>query len=290
MKLNGKKYILDLSLPGVGQLFEFERIILERKTKYQHVLIAELKSFGKALFLDGVIQSTQRFEFIYHEALVHPALITHPKPEKILVIGGGEGATIREVLKHNTVKRCVMVDIDKELVEIAMRYLPEFHRGSFYDKRVKLEYMDGGRFIEQCKEKFDVIILDLVDPFRGSPAEHLYSEEFYKKCFERLTSDGILVTQAVTPIFAPEIHRSIYLSLKRVFPIVRPYYTFTPSYLTLWGFILSSKKHDPLSLGMEELERRIKLRGLNGKLKYYEASIHKILFKIPKYIGEILKL
>ncbi len=158
----GNEYIWfrEPSLNGVSICYLCDRVIYHGVSKYQTIDIVETRLHGKMLFLDGVAQSAERDEFIYHELLVHPAMFAHPNPEKVLVIGGAEGATLREVLKHQTVKRAVLVDIDGELVEICKQYLPGWHQGSFDDPRVEVVIGDGRDYVVKCNEKFDVIIID----------------------------------------------------------------------------------------------------------------------------------
>lgn len=250
------------------------------RTKYQDVAVVETGSFGKALFLDGFVQSTVFDEFVYHEALVHPAMITHPNPEKIAIIGGGEGATLREVLKHRSVKEVTMVDIDEELISICKKYLPEWSKGAFDDPRAKLVFLDGRKFLEESKEKYDVIILDLTDPIKGGPSQYLYTKEFYTIVKERLSNDGVMTTQATNPRYYLEIYATIYNTIKSVFKLARPYRTFVPSFLTDWGFVIGSKSRDPLGISREEIEKRI----ADMDLKFYDSEAHFNMFWIPKYM------
>ncbi len=274
-------WFVEMQAPGSAHMYGILNVHYVGSTKYQEVYILELSELGKALILDGKIQSSLRDEHVYHEVLVQPAMLTHPSPRRVLVIGGGEGATMREVLKHNTVEEVVMVDIDQELIEIVKRYFPELHQGSFNDPRVKLVFDDGRKFVENCESgKFDVVICDLTDPLKGGPSIYLYTVEFYGEVFRILSEDGIAAIQAENVRSASECFQSIYKTVKQVFPITVAYTTFIKSFDAEWGIVLGSKHFNPLDLSEEEEDKRIKKRGVN--LKFYEPRIKKRLFTLPK--------
>ena len=177
------------------QQMTINRIIYSGRTKYQEVQIIDTPTFGRCLILDGRLQSSELDEFVYHEALVHPAMITHPNPEKVLILGGGEGATLREVLSHKTVKEGVMIDIDEELVNLCKKYLPKMGKKALRDERARVIFEDGLKFVKETDEKFDVIIMDLPEPLEGTPAEPLYKKDFFEILNSKLTDDGILSSQ-----------------------------------------------------------------------------------------------
>jgi len=158
---NNSKWFHERLGPGEGHVHEVKTVLFSKKTPFQQIEVVELSGYGRSLILDGKVQSTQTDEFIYHEVLVHPAMLTHPDPKRVLVVGGGEGATLREVLRHRTVERALMVDIDREVVEVSRELLPEFHAGSYDDPRTELVFEDARRWIETHDEIFDVIIIDL---------------------------------------------------------------------------------------------------------------------------------
>ncbi|MGB9677714.1 MAG: polyamine aminopropyltransferase, partial [Candidatus Ratteibacteria bacterium] len=217
-----KKIIIDWYHPyGIGIAFEIKKKLVEKKTKYQKIEIYETKSFGKVLMIDNLIQSVEKGEESYHEILVHPALFSHPYPENVLIIGGGEGATLREVLKH-PVKQVKMVDIDGEMIEMAKKYL-KFDKGAFEDKRAEIIIEDGFKYIKENNQKYDVIIVDATDPGE-TPSCSLYTQEFFKLCFEHLNKNGIFVTQGGTSIFLhPERIENLYKNLKKIFKKVKIY-------------------------------------------------------------------
>ncbi len=270
-----------------GVIRAVKRVYAYRKTRFQEILVAELEGLGKSLVIDGKVQSSLLDEHWYHEALVHPIMLAHPNPRRVLILGGGEGATLREVLKHKTVERVVMVDIDREMVEIARQHLWEWHQGAFDDDRVEIVIMDGREYVEKCCEEFDVAILDLVDPFEGGPAVRLYTLEFYTAVRRILASNGVMVTQATSPILYPRTFSSIVHTLSRVYRIVRPYTTYVKSYNGLWGFAAASDKVDPASLTPSEVEERIRAR-VRGQLRFYDPATHVWLFTLPKPVRDVL--
>ena len=276
------RYLVEwVRIPYEAYMHGIKRVIYTGKTRFQQVDIVETYSFGKCLFLDGKLQSSEYDEKVYHEALVHPAMMTHPNPRRVLVVGGGEGATIREVLRH-PVEKVVMVDLDRELVELCRKHMPEWSQGAFEDPRLELVFSEGRKFLEKCGEKFDVIILDLVDPTPNSPALKLYTREFYQIVRERLTPQGVAVTQATSLRFSLNAFAAIRNTLAQVFPVARAYAAPVMSFLSLWGFALASLGRDPLQVSSEELKERI--ARLKGELDYYDERVHRHMFHLPKFI------
>jgi len=284
----GWKWIVDWLNPYIASIIRADKTIYSAKTKYQYMDIIETKILGKMLILDGKVQSSEFDEYIYHESLVHPVMITHPNPEKVLVLGGGEGATTREVLRYRSVKKVVWVDLDREVVEACRKYLPEWNEGVFDDPRVELIIGDGRKFLKETKEKFDVIIIDLVDPFEGGPALLLYTKEFYEYTFKALTDEGLFVTQATSTSYTPNIFASIYATIKSVFPIVSGYHAFIPAFQSMWGFIIGSKVYDPSKLSEEDIDSLLRKR-INSELRFYEGSIHRWLFILPKELRKAIE-
>ncbi|BFI75287.1 polyamine aminopropyltransferase [Sulfurisphaera ohwakuensis] len=262
------------------------KVIAEEKTPYQRALLVELARFGKALILDGKIQSTITDEFIYHEALVHPLLLSINNPEKVLILGGGEGATLREVLKHKTVKNAIMVDIDPVVIDFAKKYLQEWHQGAFDNPKSKLVIEDGYKFIKETKETFDAVIIDLTDPIKDSPSQMLYTKEFYEEV-KRISKWGI-VTQATSPSFSLETFSIIYNTIKHVFKKVSAGITYVPAFDGLWGFVYASDVVNPAEFSKEEINNRIKER-IEGSLRFYDGETHITMFSIPKHIREVLE-
>ncbi|RLE65098.1 MAG: spermidine synthase [Thermoprotei archaeon] len=268
-------------------IYAIRRVHYWGKTKYQTISIVDIPLRGKALIIDGKIQSALGDEWIYHEALVHPPMILHPNPKKILVLGGGEGATIREVLKHKTVEEVVMVDIDEEMINVARKYLTEWHQGSFDDPRVKLVIKDGREYLKEKEDEYDVIIIDLTDPVKDSPSMYLYTKEFYQLVFKALKNDGVFVTQSTQMVPESNVYAVIHATVKAVFPIVRLYRIFVPVFLQEWSFVLGSKTYDPDSLSIEDIEKRIKAR-IKEDLRLYDGEAHLGMFNLPKYVRQIV--
>jgi len=265
-----------------------KKVIYSGKTKFQNVEILELYNYGKALILDGKLQSAVYDEAIYHEALVHPAMITHDNPERVLVIGGGEGATIREVLKHECVKSVTMVDLDREVVELSKKYLPELHKGAFDDQRVELVYADGRKYLEDKEDEFDIIIVDVTDPLEGGPSYKLYTLEFYRLAEKALKKDGIIVTQATSPSYMVYAYATILRTMASIFKYATPYYTFVPAFVSLWGFVAASHKYDVSKVDIGEVDSRIKKR-IRGELKFYDGITHKKMMLIDKFTRSIME-
>ena len=286
--MTGNKWFYDHITPNMLQLHSIGEVIYSGKTQYQAVEIIELGNFGKCLILDGKIQSSEADEFIYHEALVHPAMFTHPRPEKVFIAGGGEGATLREVLAHQSVARAVMVDIDSEVIDICRRFLPSLHQGSFEDSRLELCYRDAEEHLKRSQENFDVIILDLPEPLEEGPAHHLYTKEFYEFLRGKLTSQGILCLQAGYSMWGNHhLFTAVTHTLKAVFPLVFPYQTHIPSYGGTWGFALASQKFSPLHLAPAEIDRMIPSR-LKRSPRFYDGITHQGMFLLPKYLGQAI--
>ena len=279
---NEKKWLIDELTPDLIQIHGLKRVLHRTSTKFQKAQIAETKTFGICLVLDGKIQSGEKDEFIYHESLVHPAMITHPNPKSVFIAGGGEGATLRDVLFHKTVKKAVMVDIDEKVVDMCRKYLPTFHRGAFEDKRAKVVYDDARKYIRETSERFDVAIIDLADPVEEGPARMLYTREFYQLVKDKLNPGGIMVVQSgqsgwinLKNFFA------INGTLRSIFKIVRPYQVYVPSFVDMWGFHVVSDTLDAAALSAREVNSRIAHR-LTAELKSYDGSAHKGLFALPK--------
>jgi len=282
------RWFSDYISPDLTMLHSIKGRIYSGRSKFQSIDIVNTGSFGICLVLDGKIQSSEADEFIYHEALVHPAMLTHPQPERVFIAGGGEGATLREVLVHKTVKKAVMVDIDEEVVKLCRRFLPSWHQNAFDDPRAELHFIDARKYLEKSSEKFDVIIIDLVDPLEQGPARLLYTQEFYQIVKQKLGSDGIMSVQA-EPAEWRNLDNFIAIAstLRSVFPITRPYQIHVPSFLGLWGFVVASESLDPSEPTPEEIDARISAR-ISKKLKSYDGLTHQAMFTIPKHIRQQL--
>jgi len=288
MDMDPDKWFCDRISRNLLQLHSIEEVLYGGQTKFQFAEIIRFGSFGKCLVLDGKIQSSEADEFIYHEALVQPAMITHPCPETVFIAGGGEGATLREVLSHKTVKRAVMVDIDDEVVALCQKFLPGYSRGSFKDRRTELLHVDAREYLAKSRELFDIIIIDLPDPIEEGPAYLLYTQEFYQIVRERLTDNGMIAVQAGSASLTELLNlTAVNNTLRSVFPIVSPYKADVPCLGSPWGFCAASLKFDPALLSPREVDERIAARSLPG-LKFYDGLTHQGMFSLPRYIRKAL--
>lgn len=271
----------------VTNFYSLKRILSQGTTEFQSYIIAEVPTFGKAMFINNKMQSALMDEYVYHEHLTHPALVTCKNPERVLIMGGGEGATLRDVLKHKSVKSVTMVDIDKELVDMAKRDMPEWHQGAFNDPRVTLVHTDARAWLTAQKDKFDVIISDLSEPTEEGPAVMLFTKEFFGIVSEKLTDNGVFIMQAGSAnITHPECYASCNKTLESVFPIVRPFWTTVTSFISPWGFIVASKKEDPTKLPQEEIAERLSSRGVQTRA--YTQRTHHGMFCLPDYLLEAI--
>ncbi len=277
------RWFIEWGTPRDAHMHAVKRVIYQGRSKYQEIEVIEFYELGKGLILDGKTQSTLYDEYVYHEALVHPAMIAHGSPRKVLVVGGGEGATLREVLRYKTVEEAHMVDLDEQVIEVARRYMPEFHQGSFDDPRAKLFIQDGRKFVSEREAEYDVIILDLVDPMEGGPASLLYTQEFYSLVKKALKPGGVVVTQATSPTFSLYAYAIIRNTLATVFRNSAPYMTHVRSFDGLWGFVVASDRVNPAELAPEEVDRRIATL-IGEDLKFYDGKTHLWMFTLPKHI------
>ena len=252
------------------------------KTPFQEVGLMESYHFGKLLMLDGDVQSAQKDEFIYHESLVHPAMTLHPNPKKVAILGGGEGATLRELIAYPGLEKVVMVDIDEQLVHLAEEHLAEWHQGAFKDPRVELVFGDAMVWIKENQEKFDVIISDLTEPLPDSPSYKLCTVEFFAQLKKNFAPGGVFVMQAsVADLLRFELHARIVATLRQVFKNVRPFASRVPSFDTCWGFAMASDTLDPVDLSADEVDRRVGER-ISKTLGYYDGETHVHIFHLPK--------
>jgi spermidine synthase len=246
-----------------GHWFAVEGETYRGRTRFQDVLILDTTEYGRMLVLDGHVQSVEDDEDIYHESLVQPAMLLHPDPKRVLIIGGGEGATAREVLRHPSVQQVTMVDLDGELVALCREHLPQWHAGAFDDPRVQLVVGDGLRFIAEDAGGWDVIILDLVDAYEQGPSEALFATAFFSDVRAKLAPGGVVAVQAMEfSATCPDDHLVVRRNFAPVFRHFISYTTFVPSFWCEWGYLLASDTHDPAGLTAAEVDARIAARGL----------------------------
>ncbi len=265
----------------VQSAHEFEHF----RTPYQTIDVHDTVTFGKLFRLDGHFMTSERDEFFYHENLVHPAAITHPQPNSALIIGGGDGGSAEELLKHSSIQSVTLVEIDMAVVDIARKYLASVHRGAFDDTRLTLRIEDGFAYVRNATELYDLIVLDLTDA--GGPSAQLYTPEFYRACAARLTSAGALTLHVASPIAHPERIRTTIGQLRGVFPVVIPYLTSIPLYGGLWMMACCSLTLDPRTLTTLQVDRRIAQRGLQN-LQYYNGETHRAAMALPNFVRALV--
>jgi len=253
------------------------------RTPFQSVAVLRTPVFGKMLVLDGDTQSSQHDEKIYHESLVHPALAAVEDRAEVLILGGGEGATLREALRHPGVRRCTMVDIDGEVVELSKKYLPEWSAGAFEDPRANVIIGDALAYLKNDPGTYGVIISDLTEPLADSPSFPLFNGEVFSDIKKRLAPGGVYVLQASTAGFHNmALHAKMARSLRRFFKNVASFYTHVPAFDNDWAFIACSDAIDVGALAPERIDRYVgELRGENY---FYDAQTHRRLFSLPLYL------
>lgn len=260
--------------------------ILEKKTKFQKLELFEHDFYGKVLRLDGYFQTSEFDEFLYHESLVQFPLFAHPNPKKILIIGGGDGGSLEEATKHQNIEKITMVELDKEVVEFSKKYLSKINKNSFEDKRVNLIFDDGIKFLENTKENFDIVILDLTDP--SGESRDLYTKEFYELVSKRLNTSGILSLHTEAYIHYPDIFSRIISTLKSVFKYVGNHSVFIPIYGTSLSFGLCSNDINFKDIGKDILEKRFQNRNISD-LKYLDPKVFQSALVEPKYVKDLMK-
>ncbi len=258
-------------LPGLRFSVQVKSLVHYKKTEFQELCIYDTVQLGRILTLDNVIQSTERDEYIYHESLVHVPLFAHARPKKVLIIGGGDGGSLREALKHPSVRQVTLVDIDGDVIQASKDYLPRWNAG-FSDPRANVIVGDGLAFVEKAKAEYDAVIVDSTDPV--GPGECLFTEEFYSDIRRALRPGGVFSAQTENPIIMPEVVRDIYGKIKRVFPVAGLYTAPVPTYPGgWWSFTCASLGPDPKTPLREPEE--------SWGLRYYSRAIHEKAFVLP---------
>jgi spermidine synthase len=267
-----------------------KRRLAKVRTKFQTAEVLDTRDYGRCLFLDGLVQSTRMDEFIYHESLVHPGLMLHPRPETVFLAGGGEGAPLREILKHPSVKKIIMVEIDRGVVELSRKHLRPWHAGAWRDPRLRLFFEDARVHLENNPVRYDVLILDLCDPGESGPARKLFTVEFYRLLRKRMNPQGLAVIQAGSSnLNMPKGFSRIYQSLRDVFGQVLPYQVCVPAYVGPWVFFLARRTRSLDFQDRKVLIRRYRSRRLAGRLSFYDPDMHQALFTLPPYFRGFLR-
>jgi spermidine synthase len=256
----------------VGFFYTIKRRLRFGATKYQTLELVDTNEFGRVLILDGITQAAQKGECYYHEPMVHPAMCTHPLPRRVLVIGAGDGGIMREVLKYPCVQSVDLAELDDGVIAFSRRYLPSVNQGAFDDPRVRIHITDGRDFVERNPKSFDMVIMDMTDPF--GPAKFLYTRDFFRSVKRSFVdSRGVFVMHTESPVARPRTFASIQRTLRSVFRHVRPLYAYIHMYATLWSVTVSSDASDMASVGRAAVDKKLARYGIRG-LRYYTGKIH----------------
>ena len=282
MDMSGNWFIESV-YTDLNVMLKVREVFYSGSTAYQKVEVIDSELFGRSLVLDGKTQSTERDEHIYHETLVHPAMLCHPDPKQVFIGGGGEGGTLREVLCHNSVEIATMVDLDPEVVALCRQYLPNHHLGSFDDPRANLIHEDARAYLQNTPDLYDVIILDLVDPLEGGTAALLYTQEFYALAKARWNSGGVLVTQSGPAglLSFKECFTTIFNTLGTLFDHIKAGQVHVPAVQTLWGFTIVSDTAFP-EVSEDDAESEL-ARRLSKKLKYLDGVSYSNMHSLLKF-------
>ena len=281
----GEHMLVEPLNDSIGFYVRANRMIGEWHTKYQKLSIYDTPQYGKIFRLDDFNMTSEREEFVYHENLIHPALTVHDAPRNILIIGGGDGGSSEEALKHPSVERVTMVEIDEDVVKIAKEHFQTVHNGVFDNPRLQVIVEDGMKFVRETEDKYDLIALDLNDPV--GPAAALYSTEFFRQCRQALNPEGLLALHIGSPTAQPERVAELTQRLHGVFNIVRPYTMYIPLYGAQWALAVCSEQLDPKSFAPEEIDRRIKARNLQ-QLQFYNGDTHQGVFALPNFVRDLV--
>jgi len=255
------------------------------RSAYQDVEVHDSATFGKLFRLDGHFMTSEKDEFFYHENLVHVAALAHPAPERALVVGGGDGGSAEELLKHPSMKDVTIAEIDGAVVEISRRYFQKVHHGALDDPRVTVKIEDGFRFVEHSREQYDVIVLDLTDP--GGPSTALYTAQFYNACARRLTPSGAMTMHVASPVAHGTRIRETLAELRRAFPLVTPYLTSVPLYGGLWMMACCSARLDPRGQSATAIDLRIAERRL-PHLQYINGETYRAALALPNFVRALV--
>lgn len=271
--------------PGIETRYAVRQVLYENKTDHQHLQLVESELFGRMLLLDGIVQTTEKDEFIYHEMMTHVPLCAHPNPRRVLVIGGGDGGILREVFRHPTVESVTLVEIDQQVIAFSREYLPGISKGAFDDSRLQVIIADGAEFAKNSPGQFDVIIVDSPDPV--GPARALFTQTFYGHLKERLLPGGILTRQTGSTFQQAQEQKESWDQLGAIFPVVAAYLFTVPTYVGgAFSAMYAALKGDPLEITEAGLEPRF--QPLTGQTRYYNPGVHIGAFRLPEYFRQNL--
>ncbi|BBB90032.1 MAG TPA: polyamine aminopropyltransferase [Methylomusa anaerophila] len=267
---------------NLGLTTRIKETLFAGKSKFQEVAVVESLEFGRMLVLDGVFQTSVFDEFIYHEMIAHVPLFSHPNPRKVLIIGGGDGGTVREVVKHQSIEKAEMVEIDGMVVDVCKKYLPEISIAlNGNHPKLELKIGDGIKHMQQAENLYDVIIVDCSDPI--GPGEGLFTRAFYKDVYKALKPDGLFVQQTESPFYHQELVKRLHQDISSLFPIIRLYLASIPLYPGgLHCFTIGSKQYDPTEADVSRIPATFGTR-------YHNVNIQKSCFALPNFVQELIK-
>lgn len=268
-----------------GQHFAIDEVYFENRTEHQHLLIFHNAKFGRVMALDGVVQTTERDEFYYHEMMAHVPLFAHGKPRRVLIIGGGDGGLLREVVKHRSVEHITQVEIDAAVVDMAKTWFPDHSQGAFDDPRFHLVIADGAEFVRRAEEAFDVIMIDSTDPI--GPGEVLFSNDFYRQCQRILAPGGIMVTQNGVPFMQLDEVRKTALAFRDLFADWHFYGVAVPTYIGgMMTLGWATEDEELRRQTLEVLAERFEAAAI--ATRYYTPAIHRGAFALPRFVEEAI--
>jgi spermidine synthase len=272
--------------PGLRARLRIDKLLYEGESGHQHLMLFENSEFGRVLALDGVIQTTERDEFIYHEMLSHLPLLAHGQAREVLIVGGGDGGMLEEVLKHGAVERATLVEIDAGVIEFSKRYLRTICGDAFEDPRADIAIADGVDHVETTDRRYDVVIVDSTDPI--GPGEALFTKRFYTACKRVLAPGGLLVTQNGVPFLQGDELRGTIAALKPLFADATCYTATVPGYVGgCMAFGWATDDADLRTTPLDRLEQRFAAAGL--ETRYYTPAVHQAAFALPGYIAELIR-
>jgi spermidine synthase len=269
-----------------GYFYTVSRKLRSCRTRFQKLDLVDTDEFGRVLILDGITQVAQSCEFAYHEPMVHPAMCTHPCPSRILVIGAGDGGILREVLKYPCVESVVLAELDEGVIAFSKKFLPSVHQGAFSDPRLSVHIVDGRKYVEAHPRAFDVIIMDMTDPF--GPSKYLYTTDFLSSVKRSMRNRrGVFVMHSESPVARPHTFACIQHTLRSVFSYTRPLYAYIQMYAVLWSITVSSDGSDTAAIKPAAIDRKLSAYKIKN-LRFYNGTIHRAAQAQWPYVTKIL--
>lgn len=267
----------------MGLAFKTRETLYHAQSEYQTIDIVDTEAYGRLLLLDGAVMTTDRDEFVYHEMISHVPMLSHPNPKRVLVVGGGDGGTVREVVKHPSVESIVLCEIDGLVVDSCKRFFPQI-AGQLDNPKVTVRIQDAIAYVAEEARDYDIIIVDSTDPI--GPGEGLFTEEFYRNVYKALTPDGIMVAQTESPFVCQAVIQKVYPLYQKIFPIVKMYTGHIPTYPSgFWTWAYCSKQHQPV---LADANRQ-RAQAIEATCQYYNAALHDASFVLPNFVQALIQ-